>query len=63
MHKKDIPDDSRWKATSSKTNAEMARPGERGYGQNQMTTEMADDRKHWHGMIQAGTLRNVEAGR
>ena len=28
---------------------------------NQMTTEMAEDRKHWHVMIQAGTLRSVEA--
>ena len=25
------------------------------------TTEMADDGKHWHVMIQAGTLRSVEA--
>ena len=30
---------------------------------NQMTTEMAEDRKHWHVMIQAGTLRSVEAER
>ena len=30
---------------------------------NQMTTEMADDRKHWHVMIQAGTLQNMEADR
>ena len=30
---------------------------------NQMTTEMAEDRKHWHVMIQAGTLRSVEADR
>ena len=28
---------------------------------NQMTTEMAEDRKHWHVMIRAGTLRSVEA--
>ncbi len=28
---------------------------------NQMTTEMADDRKHWHVMIRAGRLRSVEA--
>ena len=25
---------------------------------NQMTTEMAGDRKHWHVMIQASTLRS-----
>ena len=30
---------------------------------NQMTTEMAEDRKHWHVMIQAGTLLCVEAER
>ena len=32
---------------------------------NQMTTvtEMAEDRKHWHVMIRAGTLRIVEAER
>ena len=30
---------------------------------NQMTTEMAEDRKHCHVMIQVGTLRNVEADR
>ena len=30
---------------------------------NQMTTEMAEDRRHWHAMIQAGTLRRVEADR
>ena len=28
---------------------------------NQMTTEMAEDRIHWHVMIQAGTLGSVEA--
>ena len=28
---------------------------------NEMTTEMADDRTHWHVMIRAGTLRRVEA--
>ena len=28
---------------------------------NQMITEMAEYRKHWHVMIQAGTLRSVEA--
>ena len=28
---------------------------------NQITTGMADDRKHWHVMIEAGTLRSVEA--
>ena len=27
---------------------------------NQMTTEMAEDRRHWHLMIRAGTLRSVE---
>ena len=30
---------------------------------NQMTTEMAEDRKRWHVMIRAGTLRSVEADR
>ena len=31
---------------------------------NQMMTEiMAEDRKHWHVMIQAGTLRSVEGDR
>ena len=30
---------------------------------NPMTTEMAEDRKHWHVMIQAGTLRSIEAER
>ena len=30
---------------------------------NQMTTEMAEDRSHWHVMIRAGTLRSVEADR
>ena len=29
---------------------------------NQMTTEMAEDRIHWHVMIQAGTPGSVEAG-
>ena len=28
---------------------------------NQMTIEMAQDRKHWHVMMQAGKLRSVEA--
>ena len=28
---------------------------------NQMTTEMAEGRLHWHVMIRAGTLRSVEA--
>ena len=28
-----------------------------------MTTETAEDRKHWHVMIQAGTLRSLEADR
>ena len=30
---------------------------------NQMTTEMAEDRRHWHVMIRARTLRSVEADR
>ena len=30
---------------------------------NQMTTEMAEDRKHWHVMIQASRLLSVEAER
>ena len=30
---------------------------------SQMTTEMAEDRRHWHVMIRAGTLRGVEADR
>ena len=30
---------------------------------NHMTTEMAEDRKHWHVMIQAGALQRVEADR
>ena len=30
---------------------------------NQMTTEMAEDRRHWHVMIRAGTPRSVEADR
>ena len=30
---------------------------------NQMTTDMAEDRRHCHVMIQAGTLRRVEADR
>ena len=32
-HKKDLTDDSRWKAKSRQTKADMARPGESGYGQ------------------------------
>ncbi len=28
---------------------------------NQMTAEMAEDRKYWHVIIQASTLRNGEA--
>ena len=28
---------------------------------NQMTTEMAGDRKHWHVMLQAGTLQSLKA--
>ena len=30
---------------------------------NQMTTEIAEDRKHWHVMIQAGTRRSIEVER
>ena len=30
---------------------------------NQMTTEMAEDRKHWPLMIQVGPLRSVETHR
>ena len=30
---------------------------------NQMTTEMAEDRRHWHVKIRARTLRSVEADR
>ena len=30
---------------------------------NQMTIEMKEDRKHWHVLIRAGTLRIVEAER
>ena len=30
---------------------------------NQMTNEMAEDRKHWHAMIRASTLLSVEANR
>ena len=30
---------------------------------NQMTTEIAEDRRHWHVMIRAGTLRSAEANR
>ena len=30
---------------------------------NQMMTEMAEDRRRWHVMIRAGTLRSVEADR
>ena len=30
---------------------------------NQMMTEMAEDRRHGHVMIRAGTLRSVEADR
>ena len=30
---------------------------------NQMTTEMAEDRGHWHVIIRAGTLCSVEADR
>ena len=39
--------------------AEMARPGERGYGQK--PDDNRDGRRHWHVMIRAGTLRTVEA--
>ena len=43
----------------------MARPGGilDDMARNQMTTEMAEDRRHWHIMIRAGTLRIVEADR
>ena len=37
--------------------------GKEDMARNQTTTEMAEDRKHWHVMIQAGTLRSVEADR
>ena len=30
---------------------------------NQMTTEMAKDRRHWYVLIRAGTLRSVETDR
>ena len=30
---------------------------------NQITNEMAGDRQHWHVMILAGTIRNVQANR
>ncbi len=30
---------------------------------NHMTTEMTEDRKHWHVMIQSGTLQSVEPER
>ena len=30
---------------------------------NQMTTEIAEFRKHWHAMIQSGTLRRVDEDR
>ena len=30
---------------------------------NQMTTEMAEDRGHWHVMIRGGTLRSIDADR
>ena len=30
---------------------------------NKMMTAMPEDRKHWHVMIQAGTLRSVDASR
>ena len=49
------------KAKSMQTRAEMARPGEKDMARNQMTTQMAEDRKYWHDMIQTGTLRSVEA--
>ena len=32
-------------------------------GRHQMTTEMTENRIHWHVTIQTGTLRNVEAER
>ena len=30
---------------------------------NRMTTDMAEDRKHWHVIIRSGTLLSVEAER
>ena len=30
---------------------------------NQMTTEMAEDTIHWHVIIQAGSLRSLDADR
>ena len=30
---------------------------------NRMTTEMAEDGKHWHVVKQAGTIRSVESDR
>ena len=30
---------------------------------NRMSTDMREDGKHWHVMIQVGTLRSVEPGR
>ena len=33
-----------------------ARPVKDDMATNQMTTEMAEDRKHWHAMTHAGTL-------
>ena len=50
-------------ATRKMTKAEMARPGERWYGQKPDDNWDGEDRKHWHGMIQAGTLQSVEADR
>ena len=30
---------------------------------NKMTTEMAEERKHWHALLPDGTLLSVEAER
>ena len=38
----------------------MARPGEGGYD---LKPELAEDRIHWHVIIQAGSLRSVEVDR
>ena len=50
-----------WKEAHMYPMAEFLR--EKRLNRNQMTTEMAEDRKHWHVMIQAGTLQSVEADR
>ena len=64
IYESDISDGSRWKKKSRQTKAEMARPDQKDdMARNQMTTEMAEDRRHWHVMIRAGTLRSVEVGK